>query len=118
MKRLVEFTLPIKGLKNGVHEYEFHIERTFFSEFEASPITEGGVDVHMVLDRHSDMLVFEFEIEGTVRAECDRCLAEIDLPIESFPQLLVKFSEDHHADAVEIRIRAELAGQAAFGHHP
>ncbi len=94
MKRLVEFTLPIQGLKNGVHEYDFHIERTFFAEFEASPVSEGEVDVHMTLDRHSDMLVFDFELSGTVRTECDRCLAEIDLPIESETQLVVKFSEE------------------------
>ena len=64
MKRLVEFTLPIQGLKNGVHEYDFQIDRTFFAEFEGSPISVGEVDVHMVLDRNSDMLVFEFELSG------------------------------------------------------
>lgn len=94
MKRLVEFTLPIQGLKNGVHEYDFKIDSSFFAEFEASPIADGDLDVHMVLDRHSDMLIFEFDISGTVRTECDRCLAEIDLPVESSDQLIVKFSED------------------------
>ncbi len=93
MKRLVEFTLPIKGLKIGVHEYDFHIGRSFFSEFEASPVADGDVDVHVTLDRRSDMLVFDFDIEGTVKTECDRCLAEIDLPIEGSEQLIFKFSE-------------------------
>jgi uncharacterized metal-binding protein YceD (DUF177 family) len=94
MKRLAEFSLPIQGLTVGFYVYEFQIDAEFFSHFDASPVKIGDVQVQMNLDRLTDMLVFDFEISGIVRTECDRCLAEIDLPIESEEQLIVKFSEE------------------------
>jgi uncharacterized metal-binding protein YceD (DUF177 family) len=94
MKRLAEFSLPIQGLKVGFHVFEFQIDEKFFAEFEDSSVQNGDINVTVNLDRHPEMLVFDFEISGTVRTECDRCLAEIDLPIESENRLIVKFSEN------------------------
>ena len=94
MKVLAEFTLPIMGLKFGEHEFDFVIGREFFSQFEASPVTDGDLDVHLVFDKHSDMMLLDFDLFGTVKTECDRCLAPIDLPIEDSQRLIIKFSEE------------------------
>lgn len=40
------------------------------------------------------MLLLDFTLEGVVKAECDRCTAMIDLPIEDERQLIVKFGEE------------------------
>ena len=98
MKPLTEFTLPIIGLKMGLSEFDFSIGSSFFSQFEASPLKNGDVDVHLTLDKHSDMLVLDFEISGLVETVCDRCLAPIDLPIDDERQLIVKYSEEKVVD--------------------
>jgi len=38
------------------------------------------------------MLVLDFVLEGTVRTECDRCLATIDLPVKDQQQLIFKYA--------------------------
>ncbi|MBK8042209.1 MAG: DUF177 domain-containing protein [Haliscomenobacter sp.] len=117
MSGLVPYSLPIQGLKIGIHEYEFHIDREFFEHFENSPVTEGDIDLTLILDKRPAMLLLEFDFEGTIRTECDRCLAEIDLPVDGVEQLVVKYSEEteqEEADVIFIHPESEHLNVAQF----
>ena len=57
------------------------------------------------------MLVLTFDLDGSIKTDCDRCLASINLPIESQEDLIIKFAEeaDDEVDIVYIeRGAAEL----------
>lgn len=94
MDRLIQYTIPIKGLGNGIHEFEFQVDQSFFQAFEHSSIQEGAVRVKLVLEKRPELYVLNFALEGTVKTECDRCLVDIHLPISNEHQLLVKLSEE------------------------
>lgn len=98
MDALIQFSIPVKGLRHGVYDYNFHIDREFFSCFEASPIEDGDVRVHLRFDKQPSMFVLDLDIEGTVHTECDRCLAPIRLPISDQHSFIVKFSTESEAD--------------------
>lgn len=98
MKDLVQYVLPVSGLKLGIHEYEFQVDKTFFKHFEDSLIEDGDVHLKVKLDKSSDLYVVNFDFEGTVKAECDRCLANIDLPIEGHYRLLAKLFEESSSE--------------------
>jgi len=98
MKALNEFSLPISGLLNGVHKYQFSIESDFFQHFEDSPIPGGRIDAEVILDKKVDMLVFDLDIHGDVQAACDRCLANINLPVEGDYRLIVKYGIEEKED--------------------
>lgn len=98
MNPLLPFTIPVRGLRTGITEYDFAIDDQFFAAFEASPIQQGNVQLHLTFDKSPRMWVLDFAFSGTVRTECDRCLAEIDLPIEDRQQLIVKLSEEPDPD--------------------
>ncbi len=104
MDALEHFTIPVSGLHNGLHEYDFSIDGAFFQHFPESPIKEGQVAVHFIFDKHPDMYTMTFQLEGTVKTACDRCLEEFDLPIEADQTLLVKFDEKEWEDAEIIYI--------------
>ncbi|MFN0034187.1 MAG: YceD family protein [Saprospiraceae bacterium] len=93
MDAFVAYSLPIQGLKSGVHHFKFEIDSAFFARFEGSPVQEGKVLFELELDKRLDMMLLDFTLEGFVKAECDRCTATIDLPIEDEQQLIVKFGE-------------------------
>jgi len=93
MDAFVAYTLPIQGLKSGVHHFKFEVDNAFFAQFEDSPVQEGKVLFELELDKRPDMMLFDFILEGFVKAECDRCTATIDLPLEDERQLIVKFGE-------------------------
>jgi uncharacterized protein len=96
------YSLPIQGLKIGEHQFEYQLDQAFFSLFEESPIQDCDLTVYVDLDKRADMLVFEFEVVGWVQAVCDRCTAGIQLPVEGFHNLYVKYSEEMLEDDDEV----------------
>lgn len=93
MDTLKAYDIPLKGLNFGQRSFEFTVDAAFFRAFEHSSIAEGAIEARVMADKRANMVVLDFEIEGTVRAECDRCAEDIDLPITGTQQLMVKYSE-------------------------
>lgn len=89
-----QYELPVKGLKNGIHFYKFHLDRAFLINFPDSPVVEADIRVNLDLDKRPEMFVLDITLEGLVKTDCDRCLAPIQLPIQGRHQLLVKLKED------------------------
>lgn len=102
MNPLVPFVIPIRGLFPGLHDYTFEIDASFFEQFENAPVQDGNVEMRLELNKQSDMYVLQFEFEGTVNTDCDRCLAPIALPIEGAERLLVKFSLEETSEEAEV----------------
>ena len=73
MNAFAPYSIPIQGLKIGIHHFQFLIDDSFFALYEASPVQEGNLNFEVHFEKRADMLVIDFEVEGTVRAECDRC---------------------------------------------
>lgn len=94
MDHLRQFTIPVLGLKIGIHEYNFSIDDKFFSHFEDSPIQQGTFEVKFLIDIREDMLVLTFDFEGSIKTDCDRCLAAINLPVEGEEDLIVKYAKE------------------------
>lgn len=105
MDALDHFSIPVSGLYNGLHEFDFQIDAAFFQRFQESPITEGEVAVHLLFDKRPDLYSMTFELNGTVRVICDRCLETFDLPIEDTQNLLVKFDEKEWEEAEVIYVK-------------
>ncbi len=102
MDPLIEFVLPVKGMYNGLHQYDWEIGPSFFEQFEQSPVQRAKVAVGLELDKRPDMYDLNFTFEGTVESECDRCLAPIHLPVAGEGRLLVKLGEDEGLDDPDV----------------
>ena len=107
MSALKRFNIPIRGLKTGFHEYEFSIDQDFFSNFEGSPIQKGKFEVKFILDKREDMLVLTFDFKGSTETECDRCLSNINLPMQGNEDLIVKYADEANEEDVIIYISRE-----------
>jgi uncharacterized metal-binding protein YceD (DUF177 family) len=94
MNAFAPYAIPIQGLKVGPHHFHFDLDQSFFAHFEDSPIAESALAFSVQLDKRPDMLLFDFTLEGHVGAECDRCTANIHLPVADERQLIVKYGED------------------------
>jgi uncharacterized metal-binding protein YceD (DUF177 family) len=105
MKTLELFSIPIEGLRLGSHKYEFSVDDTFFSCFEGSPIKKGKFEVHIDLEKRSDIYELDFDIRGYIETQCDRCLADIHLPSKSEERLILKYSseQDEVEDVIYIK---------------
>lgn len=102
MDTLKQFSIPIKGIKNGIHQFEFQLSTKFFENFENSPVKDGKFEVKLEFDKRIDMFVLTFDINGSIKANCDRCLESIDLPIEDQQNLIIKISEEDVLEEVDV----------------
>jgi uncharacterized protein len=87
------FIIPISGLKEGHHLYDFEIGDKFFEEFEESEIKEGKLSVVAELDKRSSHFDLIIKITGEVRICCDRCLEMFFQPVNCENRLLIKFGK-------------------------
>jgi uncharacterized metal-binding protein YceD (DUF177 family) len=88
------FILPLKGLGKGLYEYDLRVDRKFLSAFPESLIREADIGVHLIVDKQSREMVIDADFNGTVATTCDRCTADIDLPVADRQQLIVQFSPE------------------------
>jgi uncharacterized metal-binding protein YceD (DUF177 family) len=102
MDPFLAYSIPIQGLKIGIHQYNYQLDGAFFRHFEDSPIEEGLVEAELQLDKRSDMLVLDFTFSGYSHAECDRCTAAIKLPLSGNRQLVVKYGEAEGEEEDEV----------------
>ncbi|WP_157975900.1 YceD family protein [Lewinella sp. IMCC34191] len=86
------FVLPLKGLGKGFYEYDLRVDREFLAGFPESPLAVADIDLHLTVDKQSREMVVDMNFRGTVATQCDRCLADIDLPVADRSQLIVKFT--------------------------
>lgn len=102
MDPFLAYSIPIQGLKTGIHQFKFRLDREFFRHFEGSPIEDGLVEVALQLDKRPDMLVLDFTFSGHNHTTCDRCTADIRLPFEGERQLLVKYGNAEGEEEDEV----------------
>lgn len=102
MNAFAAYSIPIKGLKVGIHHFKFAIDSAFFRNFEDSPVEEGEIHFDLELDKRPDMLIFDFNLKGYIKAECDRCTAPINLPLKDTRQLIVKYGEAEGEEEDEV----------------
>lgn len=78
--------------------YSFQIDEFFFTAIQAPQIQRGNVAVQVDVARSSHAFTLDFQIEGEVEVECDRCLEPMLQPIQTTETLCVKlgttFAED------------------------
>jgi len=102
-----KYVIPYSGLKTGSHVFDFLVDDTFFEEIEYSEIKKGKLKVNVILNKHESMLVFDFDINGKIQVECDRCLGLFYMPVSGKDRLIVKFGEVPSEESDELLIIPE-----------
>jgi len=98
MDPLRQYEIAFVGLKQGVHDFNYHIDDRFFQLFSESIVEKADVMVHLKFEKHPSFFMFNFHLQGKVHLPCDRCGVELDYPIESENSVIVKFDEHREGD--------------------
>lgn len=94
MSALKDFCIPFKGYKSGEHRFEFQLDREFLDAVGDEELLDAEVDVEVVMTKTAQMLTFDIALDGAAFVECDRCLDELEFPVEVEDTLYVKFSDE------------------------
>jgi uncharacterized protein len=104
MKRFGKYVINFGSLSKGIHEFVFEVDDAFFEQFENSIVEKVKADVLVTLEKEETMLLLDFTIEGTATLPCDRCLEELNIDIEGYNELVVKFGEHEGEESEDVII--------------
>lgn len=109
MNSNIDTTIQFSGLKSGRYEYHYRLDGDFFKGFENEELQDGCVDFDVRLERQEHLLMFNFSFKGAVNCKCDRCLGEMQIPVEGEEVLCVKFSDTEQCDEEDVCYLPESA---------
>jgi DUF177 domain-containing protein len=88
-----EYDIPVYGLKDGIHEYNFEAGLEFFKYFENQDVPDGNLRIDVLLDKKPQLMELNFRIKGSVSIICDRCLDLFIHPVELEEKLYIRFGD-------------------------
>jgi uncharacterized metal-binding protein YceD (DUF177 family) len=104
---LRQYAIPFKGLKEGKHDFNFVVDNSFFEQFESSEVKRGVVNVQVELIKHIQFLELQFDINGKITINCDRCLEPFVIRITHQAMLYIRFGEKTLEQSDDLLILAE-----------
>ncbi|MFA8301379.1 MAG: DUF177 domain-containing protein [Hyphomicrobiales bacterium] len=108
MKSLKDYIIPFRGLKIGVHNFKFDINKELFEFFESSEVIDAKVKALVEMERKETMLILNFKLHGQLKLQCSRCLGDLDFPVEAEETLYIKFgSEEADEGSDDIRVLSD-----------
>ncbi|MBR3987155.1 MAG: DUF177 domain-containing protein [Bacteroidales bacterium] len=111
MKAKYDTTIQFSGLKSGKYEFDYVLDGSFFEGFENEELQDGKVVFAVNLEKNDRLLMIKFTWKGTVKSVCDRCLGELEVPVEGEQTLCVKFSDTETSEDENVAYLPEDAYQ-------
>jgi len=104
MKALKSYDIKFSGLKNGKHQYRFHLDRSFFEKFNYDEFAACTFDILVDFDKSDNLLKFNIQTSGTVNVPCDISGEFFDQPVKGNLDFIVKFGESYNDDREDLII--------------
>ena len=89
-----EYHLRIKGMEDGIYHFEWVLDHRFHQLLKHPAFTTGTVLCSIDLEKKGDLFIFDFTFKGKVDVACDRCTADIQLPIYQRFRLWGKYENE------------------------
>ena len=75
-------------------EYQYQLDNLFFAELDAPEVQKGKVNGTLKVRQTSAIYQLDFHTEGHVIVNCDRCLDEMEQPVETDDRMKVKLGAE------------------------
>ena len=93
-----EFIIPLNGLAAGESRFSWQAGKEFFDSFENAEIIDAQLDVDALAEKSGRYVGVDCDVRGTVVVECDRCLDELEMPVDVEIRLSVKYGDQESSE--------------------
>lgn len=107
MGKFTEFKQPLKSMPEGSQTFNYHLGKEFFANMESEDIHDADLNVDLTVDHKADIYALSFNIEGIITLICDRCLDNLEFPIDVNYAINVKYGDDYNDDSDDLLIIPE-----------
>ena len=87
--------IDLKSLKEEETSLEFNLDDTYFEALDDAEVKKGSLHVSVSIRKATGFFELLFHTAGTVIIPCDRCLDDMDLPVETENRLVVKLGSEY-----------------------
>ena len=92
------FIIPLNGLTAGENVFSWQAGKEFFDIFENTEILDARLDADVRVEKSGRYIGVDCDVRGEVTVECDRCLDELDMPIDVEIKLSVKYGSEESSE--------------------
>lgn len=85
------FLIPLNGLAPGKTMFEWSVGKEFFNSFGNEEILDAKVSVKAEVEKAGSYTGVDIRMDGSLTVACDRCLAELEVPVHPVVALSVKY---------------------------
>ena len=89
-----KFIIPLSGLAAGRNEFFWKAGKEFFESFENTEILDAEFDASVSVERSGRYVGVDCDVHGWLTVECDRCLDDLEMPVDVSVKLSVKFGDE------------------------
>ena len=90
--------IDLKGMKEEANRLDFDLTDDFFQALDGSQLEHGTLHVSVSIRKMAGFFEIQFHTEGHVTVTCDRCLDDMEQPIETDNRLLVRLGDTYSED--------------------
>jgi uncharacterized metal-binding protein YceD (DUF177 family) len=109
MYSLEPLKIDLKALKEAESQLDFDLDDRYFAALDGSQLEHGTLHVSVSIRKMTGFFEILFHTEGSVIVSCDRCLDDMEQPIEADNTLMVKLG-DTYAEEDDTVTVSELEG--------
>ena len=95
MCSLESLKIDLKGLEREETSLTFNLDDAFFGALDDAEVKRGSLHVSVSIRKASGFYEFLFHTAGTIIIPCDRCLDDMELPVETDNRLVVKLGSEY-----------------------
>ena len=95
------YTLTLSDLKSGAYTFTWGAGTEFFEAFENEQIRAAELEIRGRAQKTASSVLIDLEIDGFLTVPCDRCLEDVQMPVDTAVSLKVRFGQPSAEDADE-----------------
>ena len=95
------FVIPLNGLAVGENRFSWQAGKEFFESFENTEVLDAQLDISVSAEKSGRYIGVDCNVCGRLVVECDRCLEELEMPVDVDILLSVKFGESDSSEEVQ-----------------
>ena len=90
--------VDLKGLKDDETSLVFDLDETYFGALDEAEVKRGSLHVSVSIRKASGFFEFLIHAAGTVIIPCDRCLDDMEQPVETDVRQVVRLGSENSED--------------------
>jgi len=98
MEKLNQFVINLASQTATSEVYQWTLDDAFFKAVGATEVQRGSVDATLTVKRTSGAFELTFRFRGIVILPCDRCLEDMEQPVDAERTMRAKLGEEYDDD--------------------